>query len=126
MGNKHLLTIRILRWAARILSIIFVGFFLFLFIGETIGSIRSGDYKPISSFDVLQLTLMGLIMLGLIAAWIWEMYGGLLAFLACIGLFIIHPKLISSPIIFYLFNSVLFIITWWLKFHHRNDEVEAL
>ena len=122
MENKTLCNIKILRWIARILSLIIVGFFLFMFIGETFGSHHSGTSKPISSFEIFQLTLMGLGLLGLLAAWIWELYGGILSFIAFVVIIIIHPTTIASPLIIYPANAVLFMIVWWMKYHHRNDE----
>jgi len=122
MENKSLRTIKILRWIARILSVIIVAFFLFMFIGETFGSVNSGNSKPISGFEIFQLTLMGLGLLSLFAAWIWELYGGILAFLAFVVIIIIHPTTIASPLIIYPANAVLFMIVWWMKYHHRNDE----
>lgn len=125
MESKSLRTIKILRWIARILSIIFVGFFLFMFIGETFGSQHSGTSKPISSFEIFQLTLMGLGLLGLIAAWIWELYDGILSFIAFAVVIIIHPTTLASPLILYPINALLFMIVWWMNYHHRNDEAVA-
>jgi hypothetical protein len=125
MENKALQTINVFRWIARIISAIVVALFLLIFIGEISESYRSASSNTITSFDTLQLTLMCLGVFGLIAAWIWELYGGILAFLAFLGLFIIHPSIIVSPLIIYPLNALVFMILWWFRFRHRNDEAEV-
>ena len=122
MANKHLRTIKILRWIARIFSAVLVGFFLLIFISETIGSIQAGNSTNISGFDILKLTLKGIMLAGLIAAWIWELYGSILAFLAYLAMAMINPAVINPLMLLFPVNAILFMITWWLKFHHRHDE----
>jgi hypothetical protein len=122
MEKQHVQTIKILRWIARILSVIIVGFFFLMFISETVNSIHSSDIIPISGLDILKITLKGIMLAGLIAAWIWELYGSILTLLAYLALGMINPSVINPLMLLFPVNAILFIITWWLKFHHRHDE----
>ena len=121
MENKSLQTIKILRWVARILSVIIIAFFLFMFIGEMLDSLHSGKNGSLSNNAILQLTLFGIGIIGIIAAWIWELYGGLLSLVAFVVLAIINPVTIISPVIIYPVNAILFMIVWWMKFRDRKE-----
>jgi hypothetical protein len=61
--------------------------------------------------------------MGIIAAWIWELYGGILGFLAFLGLGIINPATISFPLVIYPVFALIFIVLWWFRFRHRNSPV---
>lgn len=71
--------IKIFRWALRVLSILFIVFFLFMFIGDTFFQTESADAKPMSTDSIIQLSLIGVILIGLGLAWKWEFAGGIIA-----------------------------------------------
>jgi hypothetical protein len=101
MENNTLQIISILRWINRILTAIAVTYFLVIFIGESMQGTESGTTSPITNSEILQLTLMGIGLFGLIAAWIWELLGGVIGFFAFLILIFIHPSVFSAPLIIY-------------------------
>ncbi len=62
-----------LRWTARVLSVVIAGFFLFMFIGESLGS--PGDLARIRPIEVLHLGLWALYIVGVLLALRWERTG---------------------------------------------------
>lgn len=98
---------KIPRIIARVLSVILVGFFLVMFIGESMESAKRGTSTLMTSNTILQLTFFGIGLLGLVVAWKWELTGGILSLLAFIALFIVNP----SALVVFMFpaNAILFI-----------------
>jgi len=98
---------KIPRIIARVLSVILVGFFLVMFIGESMESAKRGTSTPMTSNTILQLTFFGIGLLELVVAWKWELTGGILSLLAFIALFIVNP----SALVVFMFpaNAILFI-----------------
>ena len=105
------LLIKIFRWVLRVLSGLIIVFFLFMFIGEAFFSENPG--KPISTNDILQLSTMGLGLIGLGLAWKWVLIGGIIALAAFVALVfintsVIHPSLLYIvPITALLFRLAL-------------------
>jgi hypothetical protein len=116
--SKDFLTER-LRRIARALSVLIIGFALFMFIGHIVMPVPlEADYPPIEN---LLPVLMTLSVLSLGVAWRWEGLGGML----CVAMFIIHLLLfwairleffpiralvLFSPV---LLTGVLFLVCWW-------------
>jgi hypothetical protein len=98
---------KIPRIIARALSAIIVGFALVMFIGESMQSAKRASSAPMTLDTILQLTLFGIGLLGLVLAWKWELVGGILSLLAFIALFIVNP----SALMIFIFpaNAILFI-----------------
>jgi len=100
--------IKILRWTLRILSGIFILFFLVMFIGETLDSAN-----PLSANAILQVSLIGLSLIGLGLAWKWELWGGIIALAAYAGLAILNPDTLHfSLLLLYPATAILFIVLW--------------
>ena len=100
-------SIKISRIIARVLSVILVGFFLVMFIGESTYNAKGASSEPMTSNTILQLTLFGIGLLGLVLAWKWELIGGILSILAFIALFIVNPSALA--IFMFPANAILFI-----------------
>jgi hypothetical protein len=108
---------KILRWIARIWSILVTAFLLLIFFEPD-----SGGPGPIATVDVFLLSLTGLALLGLFVAWRWELVGGIftLAMLLIRELtwvilkgnwlvgFLILWLLIAPP-------AILFLVAWRLE-----------
>ena len=110
-------SIKIFRWTLRVLSAIFIIFFLFMFIGETLDSAN-----PLSTNSIIQLSLMGIGLIGLGLAWKWELIGGIIALVAFVGLAIINPETLHfSLLLLYPATAILFIVLWALS---RNEIVK--
>jgi hypothetical protein len=108
-----------LRWILRGLSGLLIVFFLFMFIGESLGSESS---EPMSANSILQLSVMGIGLIGLGLAWKWELTGGIIALAAYVGLAIINPDTLHFPALFlYPATAILFIVLWAIS---RNATVK--
>ncbi|MDX2442780.1 MAG: hypothetical protein QNK30_03160 [Bacteroidales bacterium] len=105
--------IEIFRWTLRVLSILFVVFFLLMFIGDTFFQPESSNREPMSTDSIIQLSLMGIGFIGLGLAWKWEFAGGIIALAAYIGLAVIFPDTREFPLLLiYPATAVLFIVLW--------------
>jgi len=101
-------SIKIFRWVLRVLSGIFILFFLVMFIGETLDSTN-----PLSTNSIIQLSLMGIGLIGLGLAWKWELTGGIIALAAYVVLAIINPDTLQfSLLLLYPATAILFIVLW--------------
>ncbi len=97
------------RIVARILSALFVGFALMMFIGETMESSKRANPEPMSIYTMIQLALFGIGLFGLALAWKWEFVGGFIALLAFITIFIVNPDALVWPMFIFPGNAILFI-----------------
>ena len=119
-GNKPL-WLTILRWIARIISIIFIAFILIMFIGEG-GTWSQPPNLPLGMRDYVLLSLFGLYLVGLVIGLWREASGGLLSF----GFLMIHIIILAYygnvPILFYIFflPSLLYLLFWYL---YRRSEL---
>ena len=105
------LFIKIFRWVLRVLSGLFIVFFLFMFIGEAFFGENPG--KPISTNDILQLSAMGISIIGLGLAWKWELIGGIIALVAFVALVFINPNVINPSLLYIVpITAILFIVFW--------------
>jgi len=100
-------SIKNFRRTLRIISGILIVFFLLMFIGESL------DSDPMGTESILQLSVMGVILIGLGLAWKWELTGGIIALAAFIGLSIINPKVLHFPMLYlYPGTAISFIVFW--------------
>ena len=97
------------RLVARILSAIFIGFALMMFIGETMESSKRANPEPMSVYSMIQLALFGIGLFGLALAWKWEFIGGIISLLAFITIFIVNPDALVWPMFIFPGNAILFI-----------------
>ncbi len=105
--------IKIFRWTLRALSGIFILFFLFMFIGETFFPPESLNAEPMSIYSIIQLSAMGIGLIGLGLAWKWELTGGIIALAAFIGLALINPGSLHFSLLYlYPAVAILFIVLW--------------
>jgi hypothetical protein len=109
MKVKSTDSMKIPRLVARILSALFVGFALIMFIGETLESAKRANPEPMTFYTIIQLTLFGIGLLGLALAWKWEYIGGIISFLAFITIFVVNPEALLWPMLIFPANAILFI-----------------
>jgi hypothetical protein len=107
-----------LRRGLRILSGLMIVFFLIMFIGETFFGENPG--KPLTSDAILQISVLGVGLIGLGFAWKWELSGGIIALLSFIVLAIINPDVLESIVIFWPITAIGYIVLWALS---RNSAV---
>ncbi|WP_424498065.1 DUF7670 domain-containing protein [Robiginitalea sp.] len=105
--------IKIFRWAVRGLSGLLILFSLFMFIGETFFPPESLNPEPLSANSIVQLSLFGIVLLGLGLAWKWELTGGLIALSAFIVLVTVNPNALQfSLLLLYPGTAILFMLLW--------------
>lgn len=119
-------TTKTLRIIARVLSALFVGFALIMFIGETMEGAKKAIPEPMSFYSVVQLTLFGIGLLGLALAWKWEMAGGIISLLAFIILFIVNPSALLLPMFIFPANAILFIVVAYRSKKSKEINVDEL
>ena len=109
--------IRVIRWTARILSVLFVAFCLLMFIGESLESRQRPDSPPLTTDAAVQLAIAGISLLGLLLAWKWELAGGIIA-LAAYGVdgLINYGAFVMFPV---AIVAILFLTCWWMSRPHR-------
>ena len=106
-------SIKIIRWSLRILSALFIAFLLIMFIGETFFQDDDLDGVYENTDAILQLSVMGIGLIGLALAWKWELTGGIIALAAYIGLAIINPEVLQFSLLFlYPATAILFVVLW--------------
>jgi hypothetical protein len=111
--------LKILRWCARIIAILFVAFILMMFIGEG-GFWSQPKGLPLRMRDYVLLSLFGLYVAGLVIGLWREGLGGLisLAFIVT-HIVILSAEGIKNLTYFYvmLLPGILYLLSWY--FHRR-------
>jgi len=106
---------RVVRWTARIVSIIVLVFVLFFVIADLLDNYSVED--PLPLLDKVAFIFFPLsTIVGLCMAWRWEGLGGLIIIAGLIGLLTIRPDLLSSPLLLALIAipGMLFLLYWYL------------
>jgi len=104
--------IKVMRWTARIISLLFVLLTLFFFIAEGIYS----DHSKTASTPIVSLVLGALLIIGLCLAWKWEFLGALISLVGFIGISIVNPNALMKPLWYvFLLTAILFLRCWWLS-----------
>ena len=106
-------SIKIFRRTLRIMSVLFIVFFLLMFIGETFFQDEAFKLKPMSTNSIIQLLLFAVSMIGLVLAWKWELWGGILSLVAIAVLAFVNPNVLDFPLLLiYPLTALLFIVLW--------------
>ena len=103
-----------MRWAARICSLAYVGFILFMFIVQTVPTLNYGRVQHFTPKEIIALSLLGLYCLSLLLAWKKEGIFGIAGFLILAAfLFYVHawsaPYFLIGfiPPVLYIFSHLL-------------------
>jgi hypothetical protein len=101
-------------WIARSLSILLVGTLLFLFISYAIEGITkvNPNAQPLSAKLIIGFIIFGIGALGLVLAWKWETFGGILSLIAFTTMFAMHRQGEGNWSNFFLLplNSIIFLV----------------
>ena len=120
MKNSASFAIRaipVVRWAVRILSLLFVAFYLLIFIGEALEGRSRPQNTPMATRAVVELTIIGVGLLGLLLAWKRELAGGTVALAAFVLACLINRRiLVFYPV---AIAAILFLTCWWFSRPHR-------
>jgi hypothetical protein len=113
-----------LRWSARIIAVLIVAFFLFMFIGEGLNGRPVGSPQLVAR-DYILLSLMALFNIGLLIGLWKEGLGGLISLVFMATIIIIHQIEGIKPVIFYfaLLPGILYLLSWYF---HRSLTQKAL
>lgn len=110
-------SVKIIRWIARIWSILVTIFVLLIFFEPD-----TGGPGPIAAVDVFLLSLTGLAILGLFIAWRWELVGGIftivMLFVREIAWVILKGNWLPGFLFlwfFFLPPAIMFLIAWRLE-----------
>jgi hypothetical protein len=113
--------IRVIRWITRIVSLLVVILVIALFLGEEVFSNEKKDGINIS----FMAAISGIMMIGgLLAAWKWEIWGGLISLVGFAWIVWFNPDGRSMPIMYLVFGlpAVLFVICGLVqKFYVKNE-----
>lgn len=94
----------VLRWFARIIGVLWAGFFLFMFVGEALQNQHPVDILHVNPIDAAFVVAAVLYSVGLFVAVKWERKGALLSLSALVGLqllaglktFLAHRGLVAA------------------------------
>jgi hypothetical protein len=113
--------IRIIRWITRIVSLLVVLTVLVFFLGEEV----FGNDKT-SGFNVHALAvIVGILMIGgLLVAWKWEIWGGLISLIGFAGVGWVNPDIWKMPAMYILFGlpALLFIGCGLVQKYYLKEE----
>jgi hypothetical protein len=113
-ASKQIILVPTIRWVARIMVILFIAFFLFLFISD---SIEKGTIS-IENGRVPMTVFLFFTFSGLIIAWKWEGIGGAIAIVGLLGFNVLAPQSVPRTAILittvlYVLPALLFLFCWW-------------
>jgi hypothetical protein len=103
----------ITRWTARALSGLILSFWGFFIIAHLVGDEGQAS-RPLNERDYIGLAAMGTWLVGLLAAWKWELAGGAMALVAVLVGGIANWLTFAFPGPLIAFTAALFIASWWL------------
>ena len=97
-------SIKVIRWIARVISLLMILLTLFFMIAE------GGVGAPLRI-----IVVMGVLMLvGLGLAWKWEFLGASISLVGFIGVMILNPDMRTKPAMYlYAVVAILFLLCWW-------------
>jgi len=107
--------LKILRWTARIIALLVVAFFLFLFIGENMGN---NSHLPLTSRDYFIFSLFGITMAGLVTGLWFEFLGGLISLISTLTHIIFMSVEGHSGLFFFylmLIPSIMYLLSWYFN-----------
>jgi hypothetical protein len=112
--NHKPVWLSILRWTARIISLLVVAFLLIMFIGESMGN---NSRMPLTSRDYFIFILFGITMVGLVIGLWFEFHGGLISLLSTLTHIIFLSREGHVLLFFYLMliPSILYLISWYFS-----------
>ena len=104
-------TVTIIRWIARVCSIVLVLFLLLMVVGSFFDP-KSGN--PATPRETLGLIFFPFgLCFGLLLAWKWELMGGIIAIVSMIAFSLTIPGSFGATVI--ATPGVLFLICWYLS-----------
>ena len=107
-SSKYYEDIKVARWIARILSLLFILTTMFFFLAE---EVFSGHLRT-ASLPLIPLILGALMLIGFIIAWKWEFPGGLISLVCFIGIAVYNPTVWTKALMYIVpFTSILFMFS---------------
>ena len=110
-------------WLTRIFSGLFVAFALFMFAGYRI--FPEGEPKPLTSDAMLELSVAGVGLAGLLLAWKWELVGAILSLAAFIVAGLINPMVFQPTLVYAWPISASLFILLWVRNRNQKQQHDA-
>jgi len=118
-SSAHSAWIKVMRWIARIISVLFILTTMFFFIAE---EVFRDDPRTVP-LPIGPLVMGALLFVGLGLAWKWELVGALIALVGFIGVSIVNPGALTKPLWFIIpLTAILFLLCWWWTKSPRPGE----
>lgn len=105
-------TVLIVRWIARILSALILLFWGYFIVAHLFGD--PAQFLALTAKDALQLAMMVLWLVGLAAAWRWELAGAIVAVAAGLIGGLLNPNAVALAAIPAV-PALLFLYCWWMS-----------
>lgn len=113
-------TLPIVRWTARILSILILLFWGYFIAAHLLGG-ASQPSRPLTTYDSIQLVMMALWLAGLAVAWRWELAGAVMALAGSLVGGLINPQAMGLALVPAV-PAVLFLCCGWMsQSSHRES-----
>lgn len=128
----------VIRWSARVLGFIMAGFFLLVFIGESLQS--NSRSEPIEPIATIGFALMGIYVVAMFLALKWERVGSFLGVAALGGFFVMlflgllhgntsggfSPKGVLNPLLLAFWLPILLYLLCWGLEKRVRDRTKAV
>ena len=103
----------VVRWSARLLSVVILLFWGFLLVAHLFGEAGRAS-RPLTSADYILLAVMILSLVGLLLSWKWEFNGAVMTLVAVLIGAIVNWRVLIFPGTLIPVAAVLFVASWWL------------
>lgn len=109
----------IIRWIARIWSLLSIAFILYMVIGHLFGS----EPQTINSTkDILAFSFFPTdVLIGLLIAWKWEGLGGIITIGSVAGLYVLRPDLIGNLLIGAVAAPGILFLVYWIMVRQKRE-----
>ena len=103
----------LVRWSARVLSVLVVLCFGFFLVAHLIGDQDHGS-RPLASNDYVILVTLIVSLVGLLLAWNWEFAGAAIALIAISVCAVANWRILVSPGALIPISALLYLSSWWI------------
>jgi hypothetical protein len=104
----------VVRWIARVLSAVILGFWGFFIVGHLVGD-QGEATRPLNTNDYIGLAAMAASLAGLALAWKWEFAGGAITLVAVLIGAAVNWRVLLFPGTLIPLAAVLFLACWWMS-----------
>ncbi|QQS46180.1 MAG: hypothetical protein IPM66_20045 [Acidobacteriota bacterium] len=103
---------KVILWGARSLSVLIILFWGYFILGHLLGDAGSPS-RPLTTADYLGITALVVSLVGLAAAWKWELAGSLVTLGAVLIGALVNWRVLIFPGTLIPITALLFLLVWW-------------